>query len=314
MAHNSHSILETSHRVSHTLWKGNFHCCYERTYEDKLYTTFIPPFFYASPYWNLLYTIKIHRLKQNCVCIFIDRTHTKYLPLKKLCRLSINKQFYLRNNVVDEYTDNHKRTIYHIYLRCNLIAKRYTYQMLSIISKNVVFVTNLTSKNVSSAIDCYISYITYACPIRNKRSVDKTITLEIYLLFLTTNSQLGPQLNLWNKIIVKVIKRGILVYKITYQCCFVLHNMTTSPSYGINSKKLFEDSTMVEVKIQSKKKSNNAKIVSSQKKVKGKEITILRPSFWLGFHALNLLAQENNQPMEPSHSVSQLVRMGVSHE
>ena len=71
---------------------------------------------------------------------------------------------------------------------------------------------------------------------------------------------------------------------------------------------------MVEVKIQSQKRLNNAQIVSSQKKVKGKEITVPRPSFWLGFHALNLLAQENNQPMEPSHSVTQLVRMGVSHE
>ena len=55
-------------------------------------------------------------------------------------------------------------------------------------------------------------------------------------------------------------------------------------------------------------------ILSSQKKVKGKEIAIPRPSFWLGFHALNLLAKENNQPMEPSHSVSKLVRMGVSHD
>ena len=51
-----------------------------------------------------------------------------------------------------------------------------------------------------------------------------------------------------------------------------------------------------------------------QKKIKGKEITFQRPSFWLGIHALNLLAQENNQPMEPSHSVSHLVRIGVSHD
>ena len=47
--------------------------------------------------------------------------------------------------------------------------------------------------------------------------------------------------------------------------------------------------------------------------MKGKEIAFQRPSFWLGFHAFNLLVQENNQPMEPSHSVSQLVKRGVCH-
>ena len=203
---------KTSHRVSHTLWKGNFHCCYERTYEDKLHTTLIPPFFHASPYWHLLYTIKMHRLKQNCVCIFIDRIiiYTKCLPLRNLCKSSIKKQSYLQNNTLDEYTD-HKKSIY---LRYNLIAKCYTYQRLSIIAKNVLFVTNIPSKNVMSAIDCYVSYTTYACPIRSKKSVEVTIILETHFLFLTTNSQQGPQLNLWNEIVVKVRKRDKLYWKI----------------------------------------------------------------------------------------------------
>ena len=87
-----------------------------------------------------------------------------------------------------------------------------------------------------------------------------------------------------------------------------------TPRHASQSKKLFEDSDMVEVEIQSKKKSNEVQVVSSQKKVKGKEIVLQRPPFWLGFHALNLLAQENNEHMEPSHSVSQMIRMGVSHE
>ena len=71
---------------------------------------------------------------------------------------------------------------------------------------------------------------------------------------------------------------------------------------------------MVEVEIQSQKRSSGAQILSSQKKVKGKEIVSQRPPFQLGFHALNLLAKEKDEPMEPSHFVSQLVRMGVSHE
>ena len=100
----------------------------------------------------------------------------------------------------------------------------------------------------------------------------------------------------------------------THQCGFVLHSMAASPSYGITSKKSFDDNEMIEVEIQSKKRTNDAQILSSKKKVNSKEIAFPRPSFLLGFHALNLLAQENNQPMEPSHSVSQLVRKGVSHE
>ena len=110
---------KTSHRVSHTLWKGFLHCCYKRTYEDKLQTKLVPPFFHASPYWNLLYTIKTHRLKQNCVCILINRNHTNCLPLINLYKPNIShpKQFYLQNSALDMYTGNHKNiyTTYTLY-------------------------------------------------------------------------------------------------------------------------------------------------------------------------------------------------------
>ena len=90
--------------------------------------------------------------------------------------------------------------------------------------------------------------------------------------------------------------------------------MASPSNFALTSKKLFEESAMVEVEVQSQKRTSSAQVLSSQKKVKGKEIQFQRPPFWLGFHALNLLAKEKDAPMEPSHSVSQLVRMGVSNE
>ena len=48
-----------SHRVSsHTLWIGYSSCCYANTHKDKPTSKVVPPCFYASPYWNLMYLIK----------------------------------------------------------------------------------------------------------------------------------------------------------------------------------------------------------------------------------------------------------------
>jgi hypothetical protein len=54
--------------------------------------------------------------------------------------------------------------------------------------------------------------------------------------------------------------------------------------------------------------------VSSQKKAKGKEIMPQRPPFWLGYHALNAIACENGEPLEPTLSVSELVKFGMVHD
>ena len=56
----------------------------------------------------------------------------------------------------------------------------------------------------------------------------KCMLRESYSFFLTTNTQQDPQLNLWNEVVIKVIKRDTLTYKMTYECYFVLHSMTTS--------------------------------------------------------------------------------------
>ena len=53
------SYWKSSHRVSsHTLWIGYSSCCYENIHEHKPTSKVVPPCFYASPYWNLMYLIK----------------------------------------------------------------------------------------------------------------------------------------------------------------------------------------------------------------------------------------------------------------
>jgi hypothetical protein len=55
-------------------------------------------------------------------------------------------------------------------------------------------------------------------------------------------------------------------------------------------------------------------IVSSHKKAKGKGVVSRRPFFWLGYHAMNALACENGEPLEPTYSVSELVKFGMQHD
>ena len=65
--------------------------------------------------------------------------------------------------------------------------------------------------------------------------------------------------------------------------------------------------------VNGKKRSVGVMIVSSQKKAKGKEITLQRPPFWLGYHTLNALTCDNDEIFEPTLSVSELVRFGMEH-
>lgn len=54
--------------------------------------------------------------------------------------------------------------------------------------------------------------------------------------------------------------------------------------------------------------------MSSQKKTKDKEIISQRPTFWLGYHALNTNACENGDPLEPTLSVSKLVKFIITYD
>ena len=51
----------------------------------------------------------------------------------------------------------------------------------------------------------------------------------------------------------------------------------------------------------------------AKRRLKGKGIASQRPPFWLGYHALNAIACENGETLEPTLSVSELVKFGMEH-
>ena len=55
-------------------------------------------------------------------------------------------------------------------------------------------------------------------------------------------------------------------------------------------------------------------IVSSQKKAKGKGVVSQCPFFWLGYHAMNAIACKNGDALEPTYSVSELVKFGMEYD
>ena len=138
----------------------------------------------------------------------------------------------------------------------------------------------------------------------------------LYACFLPTNNiQTGPQLNLWNGVVIGVIKFTLSPQKL----CHLLKNctcnrMSSSANAAATTRKLFEEKNdNMDIVVNGQKRSVGVMIVSSQKKAKGKEITPQRPPFWLGYHTLNALACDNGEMFEPTLSVSELVRFGMEH-
>jgi len=60
------------------------------------------------------------------------------------------------------------------------------------------------------------------------------------------------------------------------------------------------------------KQQVSAMVVSSQKKAKG--VSFQRFPFWLGYHALNAIACEYDEPLERMHLVSEFVKIGMVHD
>ena len=290
---------------SHTPRKRFSNCCYESIYEHKVKTKTEPPCFHASPYWNLLYTIKTHRIKQYYVCIFINMKHTKWLLLINLCQPSISHstQSY---DALEMYTGKHKKLIHYLNLIYTLNAKCYTYKRLRMI--------------VKEQIKCNTSCRMHA--------LDRMYKIHVYdsLRFFTKHSkhpsshikfQSGPQLNLWNGLNTEVLRGKnleILSHKRIYSSLYCLCNrMATTPNTTAATRKLFEHNNESMDVSNGQKRQVNVSVVSSQKKAKGKGKIFQRPPFWLGYHALNAIACNNDEPLEPTHSVSQLVKMGMAH-
>ena len=286
----------STHRVSHTPWKGCLHLCFERTREDNLKTRSVLPFYHASPYWNRLYINKIHRLKQDCVCIFTYRNYTKWLPLIKLCEHSRNQPTlsYLQDNVLDMHPGYHNKSTY----TSNNLGSTHE-KIRKIIHK-------LNSEHV-----CGKMYgMNVLDNLRLYRNKYKHSSFDIKL-------QNGPQLNLWNGLNAKERRSknyNISIHKYTHSSLYCVWNrMATTPNAAAVTRKLFENNNESMDLSNGQKRQVNALVVSSQKKAKGKGKTFQHSSFWLGFHALNAIACSNDGPLEPTHSVSQLVKLGMAH-
>ena len=90
--------------------------------------------------------------------------------------------------------------------------------------------------------------------------------------------------------------------------------MSTSTNVATTTRKLFEQNVdMIDALANGQKRQVGAMIVSSQKKAKGKGVVSQRPFFWLGYHAMNAIACENGEAIEPPFSVSELVKFGMEH-
>ena len=91
--------------------------------------------------------------------------------------------------------------------------------------------------------------------------------------------------------------------------------MTTSSTVAATTRKLFEQTVEpMDTLTNSQKRGVSVTVVSSQKKAKGKGVTLRRPPFWLGYHTMNAIACENGETLEPALSVSELMKFGMIHE
>ena len=134
--------------------------------------------------------------------------------------------------------------------------------------------------------------------------------------FPKNNIQEGPQLNLWNGFEIRVINFSLSPQQLCHlfkNCTF--HKIFTSANVAATTRKLFEQKNdNMDIMLNDQKRQVGVMIVSSQKKAKGKEITPQRPPFWLGYHALNAIACENGEPLEPTLSICELVKFRMVHD
>ena len=91
--------------------------------------------------------------------------------------------------------------------------------------------------------------------------------------------------------------------------------MTSSSTVAATTRKLFEQNVEpMDTITNSKKRGVNVMVVPSQKKAKGKGVTLQRAPFWLGYYTMNAIICENGEALEPTLSVSELVKFGMNHE
>lgn len=91
--------------------------------------------------------------------------------------------------------------------------------------------------------------------------------------------------------------------------------MSTSSNVAATTRKLFEQNVdSIDTLSNGQKRQVSAMVVTSQKKAKRKGLTSQTPFFWLGYRTLNTIAYENGESIEPTLSVSELVKFSMTHE
>ena len=178
---------------------------------------------------------------------------------------------------------------------------------------HIIFLTHRRMKLLRTHID------SHACLNPSKHIVGTYSKSYEKYFFPITYIQGGPQLNLWNGYKVKVLRSkglNISIQKIRNLLDKLIWNrMSTSSNVAATTRKLFEQNVdNIDTLSNGQKRQVNAMVVSSQKKTKGKGLKFQRPPFWLGYHTLNTIACENGGSLEPTLSVSELVKRGMKHE
>ena len=193
--------------------------------------------------------------------------------------------------------------------------KNYLKTISTLITKYHIHVTSkMTAEGkLEDSICCNIVVKDWMYACKLVRSYTKYLKGSFFVFKL----QHGPQLNLWNGLKTKKIRRRnskIHSNKLSHASLSCICNrMATSSNVTAATRKLFEQNNESVDVSNGQKRQVGVSVVSSQKKAKGKGNTFQRPPFWLGYHTLNAIACNNKEPLERTHSVSELVKLGMAH-
>ena len=294
-------LLEYIHKTQaslHSLPLSNFLCSMHTTSQQILVGYYV---IICNKNFVSCSSVISRKLRQQCVCTPIDRQQYVCVTVNKYHRKHIisRRKTYATStsNVVKELLhrthtislNNHNKLVVYVRYVHTAMITSYTHR-------------RLTLRNICS--DRYVCLECLGEHIVSTYCKDDSCRLHVIQLkhfFPNFNIQIGPQLNLWNGFEIKILrsKLSYIHTKNTHNTMKLLmfYRMSTSSNVAATTRKLFEQKTdSIDTLTNSQKRQVNAIVVSSQKNAKGKGMTFQRPPFWLGYHTLNAIACENEEP------------------
>ena len=135
------------------------------------------------------------------------------------------------------------------------------------------------------------------------------------MLFAKNNIQNGLQLNLWNEFEIGVINFALspqqLCHLLKHCTCYI---MSTSANVPATTRKLFEQKNdNIDIMSNGKKDKLVLWLCLAKNRQRAKKLFPNVP-LWLGYHALNVIICENGESFETTLSVSELVKIGMTHD